>query len=58
MSEPEIGDGRCMQVGWEGWSFPCVGVCTGDSGLLWTRLKAQWVLPMKALLQEQLARNR
>ena len=108
--------GRDMAVGWEGWTFPYVGVYTGDAnrlithwlnrgpgtrpdgsnyetpgvsfltlnaqakicqqfdlfdlahqmklcdeledaGLLSAQLKAQWVLPMKARLREQLARN-
>ena len=108
--------GRDMQVGWEGWTFPYIGVYTGsdnrlvthwmnrgpgkrqdgsyyetpgisfitldgdaricrqfdmfdlahqmwlcdeleDAGLLSPQLKEQWVLPMKARLGEQLARN-
>jgi ketosteroid isomerase-like protein len=109
--------GRDMQVGWEGWTFPYVGVYTGsdnnlithwlnrgpglradgshfetpgisfitldadariarqfdmfdlahqmklcddleDAGLLSPQLKENWVLPMKARLEAQLARNR
>jgi len=109
--------GRDMQVGWEGWTFPYMGVYTGpdnrlithwmnrgpgvrsdgryfetpgisfitlnddaricrqfdmfdlahqmrlcddleDAGLLSLQLKEQWVLPMKAKLEAQLARNR
>jgi hypothetical protein len=108
--------GRDMLVGWEGWTFPYMGVYTGENdrlithwmnrgpgeradgsyyetpgvsfitldsdaricrqhdmfdlahqmhlcddleeaGLLSPQLKAQWVLPMKARLQQQLARN-
>jgi hypothetical protein len=108
--------GRDMQVGWEGWTFPYLGVYTGsdnalithwlnrgpgnradgsyfetpgvsfltldadakivrqldvfdlahqmklcddleDAGLLSPQLKEQWVAPMKAKLQAQLARN-
>jgi hypothetical protein len=109
--------GRDMQVGWEGWTFPYMGVYTGaqnnlithwtnrgpgrrpdgsffetpgvsfitldaeakicrqfdmfdlahqmhlcdeleDAGLLSAQLKAQWVLPMKDKLTQQLSRNR
>ena len=109
--------GRDMKVGWEGWTFPYMGVYTGagnslithwmnrgpgmradgsyfetpgvsfltlneearicrqfdmfdlahqmklcddleEVGLLSPQLKAQWVLPMKARLDAQLARNR
>ncbi|MEM1112087.1 MAG: nuclear transport factor 2 family protein [Pseudomonadota bacterium] len=108
--------GRDMLVGWEGWTFPYMGVYTGsgnklvthwmnrgpgkradgsffetpgmsfitlneeariceqfdvfdlahqlwlcdeleEAGLLSPQLKAEWVLPMKARLQAQLARN-
>jgi hypothetical protein len=109
--------GRDMLVGWEGWTFPYIGVYTGtgnrlithwmnrgpgqrpdgsyyetpgisfitlddearicrqfdmfdlahqmrlcddleDAGLLSPQLKEEWVLPMKARLEEALARNR
>ena len=109
--------GRDMQVGWEGWTFPYMGVYTGtdnnlithwlnrgpgaradgsrfetpgisfitlnakakicrqfdmfdlahqmrlcddleDAGLLSAQLKEQWVIPMKAKLEAQLANNR
>jgi hypothetical protein len=109
--------GRDMLVGWEGWTFPYMGVYTGtgnrlithwmnrgpgqrpdgsyyetpgisfitlddearicrqfdmfdlahqmrlcddleDAGLLSPQLKEEWVLPMKARLEEALARNR
>lgn len=109
--------GRDMQVGWEGWTFPYMGVYTGtdnrlvthwmnrgpgrredgsfyetpgisfitldasariwrqldmfdlahqmrlcddleDAGLLSAELKRNWVIPMKARLDQQLARNR